>query len=149
MTKNSNQNLIEQGIIFSTTGFAKNSNPREYIMPYDKGSDKIVGMLVSVIEKTQTQKTVKQQTPFVPQHIFHVGDETYFSDIQTTPVKLWHAATDYQNWIMNDCKGITPELKEVVDNLCSGRLCLFIGLGGYIFCELDSDAKALITYYQD
>lgn len=142
-------NCIEKGWIISTTGFPKNSNPREINLPWDKGSDKIVGMIEKIIEKTPTQKTISQQTPFLPQHIFSVGDETYFADIKTTPSKLWWAAQEYQDWIMNDCKGKTPEFKEVVDNLCSGRLSLHIGLGGYIFCEFDIDAKALITYYQD
>lgn len=149
MKKNTLTNSIDEGIIFSTTGFPINSNPRDFIVNWDKGSEKIVGMLEKVIEKTNKSKTVKQQTPFVPQYIFRVGDETYFSDIKTTPAKLWHAAQAYQDWIMNDCKSTTPEFKNVVDTFCAGRLCLFIGLGGYIFCELDCDAKALITYYQD
>lgn len=149
MNKHITHNSINEGTIFSTTGFPKNSNIREIILPWDKGSDKIVGMIEKVIEKKPTQKTISQQTPFTPQYVFSVGDETYFSDIKTTPSKLWWAAQEYQDWIMNGCKGKTPEFKEVVDNLCSGRLCLCIGLGGYIFCEFDSDAKALTTYYQD
>lgn len=148
MKKTPVTNCIDKGLIISTTVFKKNSNPRDITLPWHKGSEKIVGMTEKIIEKTSTQKTFSQQTPFIPQYVFSMSDEQSIFDTTTMPLKLWYAAQEYQDWIINNCKGNLPEFKEVVDNICSGRFCLFIGLGGYIFCEFDSDAKALSSYYQ-
>lgn len=149
MKKITLNNCIEKGLIISTTGFPRNSQTKDIILPWNKGSEKIVGMLEKVITKTPTQKIFSQQTPFVPQYVFTMSDEQSLFDKNRMPLKLWYAAQDYDDWILNHCTGQAPDFKDVVDTFCSGRLCLFIGLGGYIFCELDSDAKALATYYQN
>lgn len=140
------KNSINDGIIISTTGFPKNSNPRQYPINWAKGSSHIVGMIEKVIHTTSTQKTFSQHTPFKPQYVFSFSDEQFI--LSSQPMQLFWAVNAYQDWVFNDCKGQAPEFKEVVDTLCTGNLSIMIGLGGYIFCELDSDAQALINYYQ-
>lgn len=140
-------NSVNDGMIISTTGFPKNSHPQEFIISWHKGSEKIVGMTEKLLEKTSTQKTFIKQTPFIPQYVFSFSDEQSMLS-HKQPMKLFWAAQEYQDWIMNDCKGKIPEFKEVVDTLCIGRLSLMIGLGGYIFCEFNVDSDTLCHYYQ-
>lgn len=149
MKKQSSTPSVEKGIIISTTGYPKNSHARQEVIAWNKGSEQIVGMIETVINKTSTQTTVSKQTPFIPQYIFSYSDEGSMLDPKRPPMKLWDSASQYQDWIMDNCKGAIPDFKTVVENLCQGRFVLFIGLGGYIFCEFNDDATALIQYYQD